>query len=524
MGTASTDRAPSPAGPSLLGRALLALALTVVFYTLAIAVSLLLVGLPVGRWATGHGFPIFWGIAMVIAGVCILASLVPRRDPFHEPGPALTREEQPELVGLVEDVAREVGHPMPDRMYLDPDANAGVLEHGRPLGRKERILVLGLPLLELLTVDQLRAVLAHEFGHYAGGDTRIGRWVYRTRRTILRTVESLDWRTDADDDDGWFERGIRAPFELYAKLFVRITSAVSRREEFAADAVAIRVAGRDAHVGALRRVAAGAPAYNAFWDDELVPALNSGVRPPVGEGFRRFMSTELVDKAVTEVLEGRLEQAAHDPYDSHPTLRQRLEAVGADPHEDPVSDGPPAASLLRDHDRVEHDLFLALAGPDAEQLRPVRWEDLDDVWLDGYRRLVAEFGTVLDGKTLGDLPDLVRNVPNLAMALRRRHEDIPGDAEAKGLAGQLLGAAMITALVREGFALQSPPGEPIACVRGDERFLPWNELAVLDDPESGADTQELRARLDAAGVATAPLVDEARIEPRPDRETTATAA
>jgi len=189
----------------------LALVLTVVFYLFALAMAGALLGLPVGRVATGHGFLIFWGIAMVVAGVSILVAIVPRRERFVPPGPRLTRADQPELLALVEDVAREVGHPVPDETYLEPDANAAVTEVGPPLLRKRRVLILGLPLLDLLTVDQLRAVIAHEFGHYVGGDTRIGTWTYRTRRAILRTVSALRWD---EEDDGWFERIIRAPFEV----------------------------------------------------------------------------------------------------------------------------------------------------------------------------------------------------------------------------------------------------------------------------------------------------------------------
>jgi len=43
-------------------------------------------------------------------------------------------------------------------------------------------MVIGLPLMQIMTVSQMRAVLAHEFGHYYGGDTKLGPWVYRTAR------------------------------------------------------------------------------------------------------------------------------------------------------------------------------------------------------------------------------------------------------------------------------------------------------------------------------------------------------
>jgi heat shock protein HtpX len=488
-------------GPSLVGRALLALALTVVFYVLAIAAVAVLVGLPIGRWATGHGFPIFIGIAMVFSGLSILFALVPRRQKFHPPGPALTKEDQPRLLGLVEEVAQQVGHPMPDATYLDADANAGVTEVGPMFLPKRRVLILGLPLLELLSTEQLRAVLAHEFGHYAGGDTRVGRWVFRTRETILRTVSNL--RYD-DEDDGWFERGVRAPFELYAKLFLRITAAVSRRQEYAADAVAVEVAGRDAHVGALRRIAAGAPAFDGYWYNELVPSLNAGVRPPIGEGFRRFLQADDVDRIVGQILDSSLEEDEHDPYDSHPTLRQRLEAVGASPEEDPPDEGAPAASLLRDHAATERDLLVSLAGDDALELREIGWDEVDEVWLEGYRSTVERFASVLDGRTIGDAPEIARDHTNVALRLRQQDDEVESEEEAEAIVGSLVCGALVLALVREGFTFTAPPGDPAACTRGDERFEPFNDLGAIMAGEG--DAGAYRERLVAAGVADRPLV------------------
>jgi heat shock protein HtpX len=50
---------------------------------------------------------------------------------------------------------------------------------------------LGLSLLQTLSVSQFRAVLAHEFGHFHAGDTKLGPWIYRTRAAIGRTLDGL---------------------------------------------------------------------------------------------------------------------------------------------------------------------------------------------------------------------------------------------------------------------------------------------------------------------------------------------
>jgi heat shock protein HtpX len=469
---------------SLATRALVALALTVAFYVLAIAVAAGLIAVPILRVEAGES-PGLTGLFMPIVALCILVAIVPRRMRFEPPGPAVTRENQPQLLDLVGHVAGAVAHPMPDATYLAPDVNAAVLETGRL--RRRRTLILGLPLLEVLTVEQLRAVLAHEFGHYVAGDTRIGRVTYRTRETVLRTVASLRWSDDGDD--GWLLKVVRAPFEWYARLFLRITSAISRSQELAADALAAGVAGTDAHIGALRRTAACEPAFDAYWHDEVLPAVIRGLRPPLGAGFRTFLSTARIDAAVAEELNRALEQDAHDPYDSHPTLRQRLEALGAGPRDEPPASGPSASTLLQDHAELEAGLLRALAGDYADALRPASWDQVERDWLQAFTETAAERRALFEGRRVGDVPALAEFVDDRAAADAVR---------------ELLGAALTVALVREGFTFHAGLGAPITCTRGEHRFTPLRELATITRVDEAPEL--LFDRLVAAGVHDAPLV------------------
>ena len=42
-----------------------------------------------------------------------------------------------------------------------------------------RVMGVGLPLLQTLTQTELKAIVAHEFGHYASGGAKIGPWIQR---------------------------------------------------------------------------------------------------------------------------------------------------------------------------------------------------------------------------------------------------------------------------------------------------------------------------------------------------------
>ena len=149
----------------------------------------------------------------------------------------------------------------------------------------------------------MRGIIAHEFGHYAGGDTRLGPWVWRTYDGVARTI---DYLSDDDGDDGWTQRAVRQPFIWYGNAFMRITAAIKRRQEFAADQLAARSAGRDAYTEALRRIHAYGPSFDAYWENEVAAVLRRG---PAAAGRPRLRAStcaaEPIDKAATEFLERR---------------------------------------------------------------------------------------------------------------------------------------------------------------------------------------------------------------------------
>ena len=386
-------------GPSLKGRFAAAIALTVGFYTLALVMATALLGAAILPWAIGGHGNIWVSLTGIVLGVSILVAVFPRRERFEAPGVRLTAADQPQLLDVIADEARAYGEREPDEVYATFDINAAVTE----VGRRRRVMVVGLPLLQLLSERGLRSVIAHEFGHYAGGDTRLGPWIYRTRAAIGRTIRHL---SDDDGDDGWTQRAVRAPFIWYGKAFMRITNAISRREEFAADARAARRVGRDVYVEGLRRGHAYGFAFDAYWQQEVVTPLQFGRRPPVIEGFSAFLRAEPIERAAGEQLERELAERKTDPYDSHPSLAERIAALQDCPAGE--TDGsPPATDLIHDPDALEAAMVTHLFGPEAaSELQPLRWVDAGrEVYLERARGLAAAHGEILTGMTVADLGD-----------------------------------------------------------------------------------------------------------------------
>src|ERR1700733_5291973 len=106
-------------------------------------------------------------------------------------------------------------------------------------------MIVGAPLLSLLTVDELRAGIAHELGHFIGGDTRLTAFTAQTHAlfaSVVTTVARDPFRTGTthfaiEGGLAFAEALGRMLVSGYGRLFLRIMRPLGRRQERAADAL-----------------------------------------------------------------------------------------------------------------------------------------------------------------------------------------------------------------------------------------------------------------------------------------------
>jgi heat shock protein HtpX len=191
-------------------RIVFALLFAVLFYLVALATAagLLWAGVQVGTSLVHFRgrVIIVIGIAalgLIAAGAVVLWSLLPRWQRFVAPGPELSPQTHPKLFREVERIAALTGEAAPRHIYLVPDVNAFVTERGGVMGLfSQRVMGVGLPLLSNLTVAQLRSVLAHEFGHYAGGDVKLLPWINKARAAMIGSVQNLSSAAESANTSG----------------------------------------------------------------------------------------------------------------------------------------------------------------------------------------------------------------------------------------------------------------------------------------------------------------------------------
>jgi heat shock protein HtpX len=299
---------------------------------------------------------------------------------------------------------------------------------------------------------------------------------------------------------------IRQPFVWYGNAFMRITAAIMRREEFAADAIAAQRAGRESYVDALRRVHAYAPAFDAYWRQEVVAVLQSGRRPPVLAGFGAYLRSSAIERMADEQLEYR-SSAVTNRYDSHPSLSARISALDGLPPGD-ADDSPPATALVRDPATLERDLLAALVAPEAAELPQLAWADAArDVYLERAHALSDRHGDLLGAATVGELADMLRDRGRIVGRLQQREPELAVEA-APQLAKTLLADVLLVALVREGWSVDAGLGEPISARRSGECLEPYEVVWALCSDEVAA--AGWRERATELGIADLPL------HPRPE--------
>ncbi len=361
-------------------RAFLALGLMVGFYVLAIGIALALLWVPYAQYVYTHR--IYGRVVVFCLGAAgaLLWAILPRVDRFEPPGPALFRENNPRLFDAIDSVAAATGQAPPAEVFLVNDVNAWVTHRGGMMGiGSRRVMGVGLPLLEALSVEEFTAVLAHEFGHYSSGDVALGPWIYKTRAAMERTLQGLEGRA------------LQKIFVVYGTLFMRLTRAVSRQQEFLADQTAARVAGA-AHVArSLQKAPAVEAAFNGYWEQEVVPVLQAGFLPSIASGFQAFLSSDAVVRRCREISAAARTEGKAGEFDTHPSLAERLAALGTSVEIPAGTVDTSASGLLGDAEEMTWELLKRSAGQEAvERLRPVEWSDVGRVvYVANWRQAVG---------------------------------------------------------------------------------------------------------------------------------------
>lgn len=264
-----------------------------------------------------------------------------------------TDEEHPRLFETSRAVAERLQTRPVDVLYLTPSSNISVYQEGAGpfglLGKRRRVLQVGISTLPLLTRGEFESILAHEYGHFSHRDTFYSRFIFQVSgslATSLAVMNAAGGVLNYVNPFYWF-------WWLYLRGYTLLASGFSRTREFLADRRAVAAYGKQAFVSGLTKVSVEGALFDSI--------IYANVRHLLGQGkafsnafdaFRRIRDDTEVAQSRERLLR-ELQKARPGWFDTHPTYRERLAAVAAFPDAATPAEDEPAIGLISDHQAVE---------------------------------------------------------------------------------------------------------------------------------------------------------------------------
>ena len=266
----------------------------------------------------------------------------------------VTEEECPKLFTEIQDIAKNVGTQMPKHVYLTTDVNACVFYNTSfwsiffPVRKN---LEIGLGLFDGMSIDEVKAILAHEFGHFSQKSMKVGSTVYITNNVLYNLIYQRDqwdelvdqWATSSLTLWAFFgciTRGVtnqvkKLTFQVY-KIVQKSYMKLSRQMEFDADSISCEYIGSNNFISAMCKVEVLAERdsrYQRFLkiladENKIVGNYFVGLNEveasmPSTEHIELSYDKPLLKPVVTSDKTSHL--SMENVWDSHPSIEDRLE-------------------------------------------------------------------------------------------------------------------------------------------------------------------------------------------------------
>lgn len=273
-------------------------------------------------WFNSYSVKLIFAVgALAVLGMAATILAIFRHPKFENAieGTVLSRDANGELWSELNKICTKVGSAPPDQLVVGIDDNFFVTEAPVTVGGTQytgKTLFVSLAMLRYLDTEQAEAVLAHEMAHFSGNDT------YYSQKTapVLRRYEAYlqMLRCNAVAMPAFYVMlCFRGLFELSLRK-------LQREREFRADKVAASVTS-PAAVGAALLRTAGYSRFRRLIEGQLFKLDHKLDAVNISERIDRGLAAFIAEQAASE--QGlRMAETVH-PFDTHPPLSQRLEAL-----------------------------------------------------------------------------------------------------------------------------------------------------------------------------------------------------
>lgn len=216
----------------------------------------------------------------------------------------LSRTQNPELYQMVEELSHKINIPMP-KLYITPARQANAFATGRGPGHASVAVTQGI--LDVLSKEELRGVLAHELAHVKNRDVLIASIAAVIASAISFLANMAMWgglmgNNNDEENAGSGALGLLLAFLVPIAASI-VQMAVSRQREYAADETGARTIGNGKSLAdallAIHDTTRKAPlhtnpAYSSLYIDNPLGGVGGkmmnlfSTHPPVEERVKRL--------------------------------------------------------------------------------------------------------------------------------------------------------------------------------------------------------------------------------------------
>lgn len=301
----------------------------------------------------------------------------------------ITEEQEPNLFAFIREIVKEADTAFPKKIFLSADVNASVFYDSGfwsmflPVKKN---LQIGMGLVKSVTLLELKAILAHEFGHFSQSSMKVGSYVYFSNNVIYNMLF---------DNEGYNQLAVKIAsingyLDFFVLLAIKIIEGIrfvlhhvyavvninylslSREMEFQADEIAANIAGSSPLAKSLLRLElASFSFYSAlnYYQNKTAEAVTTLNIYPQQLFVMNFLAQQskietehnlpLIDIENSKRY-NKSKLVIKDQWASHPSTEDRILALTELNITGTPDDGTPAVSVFFNPRKTELELTKKL--------------------------------------------------------------------------------------------------------------------------------------------------------------------
>ena len=284
------------------------------------------------------GILLLLGLGVLVCFYAVLKGIISTiwRKPKFEPAVLIDLDREPNLKNIITHLCGQMNTKVPKSVIIHALPTFYVQQgslrvfNGKAKGRT---LAIGLPLLYILSTNEFRAILAHEFAHFTGRDTVYSSFVLPVYTGVIAATSQMQSiiesaGEDNDNNSIWMSLPLLIPYyflNTYLNIFHKKNMKLSKEREFRADDISAKTCGYNSFSNGLKKVVAVSGPFQGIYEYQIIETLKEG---KVYNNYYSYFGDN-IDKMASlfdESLDTALKRSK-DELSSHPTLSERLSSA-----------------------------------------------------------------------------------------------------------------------------------------------------------------------------------------------------